>query len=66
MRELQTTEGILKDQRDVHIVVKGSSNASSKKKKNNFGNTKSKSQFKSGSKKNKGKDKSFLCEKNNH
>ena len=40
IRELQTTKGILEDQRDVHIVVKGSSNASSKKKKNNFGNTK--------------------------
>ena len=32
MKKLQKIEGILKDQRDIHITVKGSSSSSSKKK----------------------------------
>ena len=40
MRELETTERIFKDQKDIHMIVKGSSGSSSQKKKNIIKSTK--------------------------
>ena len=66
MRELQTTKGILKDQRRIHKVVNGSSSSFSNKKNNTTKFTKQKGKFKSkGRKKKKSKChcKCFLCSK---
>ena len=64
MRELQTIEGILKDQRGIHMTVKGSSTSSCQKKKNTLMTTKQKRNFKGKEKKkSKGQGKNFVCEK---
>ena len=64
MRELWMAEGILKNQKGVHMVIKGSS--SKKNNKNNFENTKQTGKFKKGHKKSKEKRKYFLYEKKCH
>ena len=61
MRELWMAEEILKNQKGVHMVIKGSYS-----KKNNFENTKQKGKFKKGRKKSKEKCKYFLYEKKCH
>ena len=68
MRELQMVEGILKDQKGIHMVVKGSSSSSSQKNKNTIESTKQKGKFKGKGKKkkSKGQDKCFLCGKKGH
>ena len=71
IRELQTTKGILKDQRDLHMVVNGSLSSSSQKKKNTIETTKHKRKFKDKRKKKKKKKsksqgKCFLCSKKGH
>ena len=67
-RELQTTEGILKDQRGIHIMVKGSLGFSSQKKKNISETIKQKERFKGREKRKKSqcKGKCFLCGKKVH
>ena len=64
MRELHRVEGILKDQKSVHMVV-NSLNSFTKKKKNKNGNTqkKKKKKFKGKENKSKGKDKCLFCGK---
>ena len=67
-RELQTTEGILKDQRGIHIMVKGSLGFSSQKKKNISETIKQKERFKGKEKRKKSqcKGKCFLYGKKVH
>ena len=40
MRKLQRTEGILKNKKGIHMIIKSSSSSSTRKNKNNFKNTK--------------------------
>ena len=62
MKELQMTEGILKDPKGVHIAIKDSSSSFCNKKKNSFKKSKQrKNKAKEG--KNKGKGKCFICGK---
>ena len=53
MRELQMVEGILKDQKGIHMGVKHSSGSSNQKKKNTMKSTKQKGKFKGKEKKKK-------------
>lgn len=53
-------EGILRDHKDVYMVVKGSLDSSSKKKKGSFETTKKKGKFKAKRKKSKKQGKCFL------
>ncbi|RVW71489.1 hypothetical protein CK203_061009 [Vitis vinifera] len=53
IRELQAVEGILKDQKDIHMSVKHSSCYSSQKKKKSTKSTKQKGKFKGNRKKKK-------------
>ena len=48
------------------MTIKSSSSSYSKKKRNNFENTKQKKKFKKGNKMSKGKGKCFLCRKKDH
>ena len=68
MRELQMVEGILKDQKGIHMVVKGFSSSSSQKNKNTIESTKWKRKFKGKreKKKSKGQEKCFLFGQKGH
>ena len=55
MRELQMVEGILKDQKGIHMAMKCSSSSSSQKKKNTMKSTKQKEKFKGKGRKKKSK-----------
>lgn len=59
-------EGILKNQKNIHMAVKGSLSSFGKKKKNEFKTTKYKGIFKAIGKKSKKKGKCFLCENKNY
>ena len=67
MRELQTIEGIIKDQKGIYMAVKCSSGSFSQKK-NTIKSTKQKGKFKGKrkKKKSKGQDKCFLCGQKSH
>ena len=68
MRELQIAEGILKDQKGIHMGVKHSSGSSNQKKKNTMKSTKQKGKFKGKEKKKKinGQGKCFFCGHKGH
>lgn len=59
-------EGILKNQKNIHMTVKHSLSSFGKKKKNGFKTIKYKGIFKARSKKRKDKGKCFLCENKNY
>lgn len=59
-------EGILKNQKNIHMAIKRSLSCFGKKKKNGFKTIKYKGIFKARSKKSKDKGKCFLCENKNY
>ena len=63
MSKLQMAKGILRDQKDIHMIVKGFLGSSSQKKKNTIEFAKQKRKFKGKrkKKKSKGQNKCFLC-----